>query len=143
LYARRRSHIRGWDDPGASATHRFNAAIPMKTTPPLFTIKQVSAQCGVSGSTLRFWEKKFPGLLAPVRSHGGQRRYSAQHLALIQRIKQLKDEGMSLDSIQDTIRMEAIGQGIDSAARVEVIVERVAGLVKTEVRRVLTEALGS
>ena len=50
---------------------------------------------------------------------------------------------MSLDSIQDTIRMEAIGQGIDSAARVEVIVERVAGLVKTEVRRVLTEALGS
>jgi DNA-binding transcriptional MerR regulator len=116
----------------------------MKTTSPLFTIKQVSAQCGVSGSTLRFWEKKFPGLLAPVRSHGGQRRYSAQHLAIIRRIKQLKDEGMSLDSIQDTIRLEAIiGPGLDSAAKVEVIAERVAGLVKTEVRRVLTEALGS
>lgn len=113
----------------------------MKATDPFFTIQQVSRQCGVPKSTLRFWEKEFIDLLVPVRSHGGQRRYSAGHLARIQRIKQLRDEGMSLQAVKEAIYMELSGNSADSTAKAEIIAERVASLVKMEVRRALTEAL--
>ena len=113
----------------------------MKTTEPFLTIQQVSQECDVPKSTLRFWEKKFMEILAPVRSRGGQRRYSAQHLAIISRIKQLKEEGMNLSAIKDTIEMESSFKGLDPMRKVDILAEKVASLVKINVRRVLVEAL--
>lgn len=115
----------------------------MNSSEQFFTIQQVSQKCDVPKSTLRFWEKKFMDILAPGRSHGGQRRYSVQHLAIISRIKQLKEEGMSLQAIMETIHMESGGRDLGPMAKVEIFAERVASLVKMEVRRVLVEALNA
>jgi DNA-binding transcriptional MerR regulator/quercetin dioxygenase-like cupin family protein len=55
----------------------------------LLTVGQTARIIGVSPSTLRLWENV--GLVAPVRSGGRYRLYSAEHLALLKRIKSLRD----------------------------------------------------
>ena len=46
----------------------------------------------VSKHTLRFWEKTLNGVIVPLRTKGGQRRYTKYHLQIINEIKkQLKD----------------------------------------------------
>jgi DNA-binding transcriptional MerR regulator len=52
----------------------------------LYSIKEASELTDVPAHTLRFWERKIPGFLKPVRTDGGQRRYTAQCL---ERIKKL------------------------------------------------------
>lgn len=53
------------------------------------TVGQTARIIGVSPSTLRLWENV--GLVTPVRSGGRYRLYSAAHLALLKRIKSLRD----------------------------------------------------
>lgn len=55
----------------------------------LLTVGQTARIIGVSPSTLRLWESV--GLVSPVRSGGRYRLYSSQHLALLKRIKSLRD----------------------------------------------------
>ena len=50
--------------------------------------------------TLRFWEKELDGILAPLRTHEGQRRYTVENIAVIEEIKKLKKKGMSLPEIK-------------------------------------------
>jgi len=44
--------------------------------------------------TLRYWEDEFRGLLDPIRTEGGQRRYRPQDIELVNRIKNLLREEM-------------------------------------------------
>ncbi len=39
--------------------------------------------------TIRYWEEEFPGVIEPIRTEGGQRRYTDEHLAVLRRIKNL------------------------------------------------------
>ncbi len=50
------------------------------------TIKQVSHLTGIPTHTLRFWEKEFDGILVPLRTQGGQRRYNSESISLIESI---------------------------------------------------------
>ncbi|MCU0602291.1 MAG: helix-turn-helix domain-containing protein [Desulfobacterales bacterium] len=110
----------------------------MNRTPAerLFTIHQASRQSDVSRSTLRYWERRFTPFLNPIRSPGGQRRYTQEHLGIIARIKALKKQGLGLDEVRHALVQDRValiqprgGGGLEHLA------DRVAGLVKQEVYR--------
>ena len=61
----------------------------------LFSILQVSEKLNIPKHTLRFWEKEFSGLLVPLRTNGGQRRYTMENLLLLEEIKKCRDNGLS------------------------------------------------
>ena len=112
----------------------------MKPNSQLFTIQQVSAQCGVSKSTLRFWERKFQAHMFPDRSKGGQRRYSPEHVAVIALIKRLKADGLSLDEIDARISSGRKDAAMSPAPSLEHLAARIAELVKHEVNRYFESA---
>ncbi len=53
-----------------------------------FTIKEASQITKVPAHVLRYWEKEFQ-LLRPIRRESGQRRYTSEHIHLIEEIKDL------------------------------------------------------
>lgn len=112
----------------------------MKLSDSFFSVQQVSRQCDIPKLTLRFWEKKFADILVPVRSHGGQRRYSARHLELIGKIKQLKEQGLSLGAIRQAIADTPIEKR-SPEIQLEKVADQVASLVRQEVFRLLMETL--
>jgi DNA-binding transcriptional MerR regulator len=112
----------------------------MKADSQLFTIQQVSTRFGVSKSTLRFWEKKFKPHIFPDRSKGGQRRYSAEHVAVIATIQRLKAEGLSLDEIDVRLSSQRSGRATEPAPSLEHLAERIAAMVKLEVSRYFASA---
>lgn len=66
----------------------------------LHSIQQLSTKLNIPKPTLRFWEKEFEGILLPLRTNGGQRRYTSEHVAVIEEIKMLKKAGLSLAKIK-------------------------------------------
>ena len=58
--------------------------------------------------TLRYWEDEFGGLLDPIRTEGGQRRYRPEDIDLIQRIKGLlRDEMLTIPGARRRLAEEA------------------------------------
>lgn len=96
----------------------------------LLSIKQVCDLTGLPSSTLRFWEKEFVGLLAPQRTNGGQRRYNGEALVLIKEIKKLRDRGINLVEIKQTLVMH---QEHFKDLKIEFLANRVAEVVKSEI----------
>ena len=74
------------------------------------TIQQVSQELDIPKPTLRFWEREFVGILGPLRTNGGQRRYAPKHISVIKKIKMLKKDGLSLIQIK-----RKLGKGIDDS----------------------------
>jgi len=68
------------------------------------SIQEVSERMNVTKHTLRFWEKELAGLLVPIRTEGGQRRYTLENILVIEEIKRLKREGLSLSSIKGKLK---------------------------------------
>lgn len=63
-----------------------------------WTVGKVAARCGVSVSTLHFYETK--GLIQSWRNAGNQRRYKADVLRRISVIKAAQKMGISLEDIK-------------------------------------------
>lgn len=63
-----------------------------------FKMRTVSERTGISPALLRAWERRH-GLLAPERTRGGHRLYSAEDLQLLARVKGLLDQGMSIGEV--------------------------------------------
>lgn len=63
-----------------------------------WTVGKVAARCGVSVSTLHFYETK--GLIHSWRNTGNQRRYKADVLRRISVIKAAQKMGISLEDIK-------------------------------------------
>jgi DICT domain-containing protein len=63
----------------------------------LLTIGQVADRTGLSEPTLRAWERRF-GFPAPVRGPGGRRRYPAEQIDQLWRIKSSRKAGLSLEA---------------------------------------------
>lgn len=53
------------------------------------SIGAVSSLTGIEVHTLRYWEREFDAFLSPGRTGGGQRRYSAEDIAVVLEIKRL------------------------------------------------------
>jgi MerR family redox-sensitive transcriptional activator SoxR len=67
----------------------------------LLTIGEVATRSGVATSALRFYERE--GLVASVRSEGGQRRYERDVLRRIAFIRAAQRVGLSLDDIRTSL----------------------------------------
>ena len=73
------------------------------------TVGQAARIVGVSASTLRLWEHA--GLVQPVRNAGGYRLYTPDSLAVLKRIKYLRDvRQLNLAAIK-----ESLGAGVMAA----------------------------
>lgn len=67
----------------------------------MLTIGEVAARANVAPSALRFYERE--GLVSPVRSEGGQRRYHRDVLRRIAFIRAAQKVGLTLDEIRHAL----------------------------------------
>ncbi len=70
----------------------------------LYVISVAAELAGVHPQTLRIYERK--GLLAPARTSGRSRRYSDRDIALLRRIQELTNDGVSLAGVQRILELE-------------------------------------
>jgi len=66
------------------------------------TIGQLARRCGISRSTLLYYEKQ--GLLAPARSAAGYRRYREADVARAEQIRAWRATGMDIPAIAALLR---------------------------------------
>src|SRR5260370_15340702 len=62
---------------------------------PLFNTKAVVQQTGITGPTLRAWERRYM-ILSPERAQNDYRLYSERDIAIIRWLKDRVDTGMSI-----------------------------------------------
>ena len=114
----------------------------------LHSIQQLSTKLNIPKPTLRFWEKEFEGILLPLRTHGGQRRYAPEHVSVIEEIKMLKKAGLSLVEIKSKLgkgqMSEAGSQRYwdEQTDGIDLLAERVGEVVKMEVLRFFQKGEG-
>jgi len=70
----------------------------------LYIISVAAELAGVHPQTLRIYERK--GLIEPQRTQGRSRRYSEKDIALLRRIQELTNEGVSLVGVRKIIDLE-------------------------------------
>ncbi len=70
--------------------------------PSALTIGQLARRCGISRSTLLYYEAQ--GLLAPARSTAGYRRYSEGDVARAEQIRAWRATGMDIPAIATLLR---------------------------------------
>ena len=100
----------------------------------LFTIQQVSLKLNIPKPTLRFWEKELDGILVPIRTQGGQRRYTAEHISTIEDIANFKNQGMSLAEIKRKIGNNSkVPSDHFDFGRVDLLADQIAEMVRAEV----------
>lgn len=100
------------------------------------TIQEVSQRLKVTKHTLRFWEKELDGLIVPLRSQGGQRRYTPEHLFIIEEIRRLKRKGLSLVDIKNKLdNGYNAEEGNSNSQRVDLLADQVAEMVKSAIYR--------
>ena len=101
-----------------------------------FSISDVSTRFEIPNPTLRFWEKEFREILVPLRTQGGQRRYSTEHLAVIKKIKRLQERGMSLSEIRGNLMRDRKKKENDlNQSNIDFLADRIAKAVRDEVFR--------
>jgi MerR family transcriptional regulator, heat shock protein HspR len=71
----------------------------------LYIISVAAELAGVHPQTLRIYERK--GLIEPSRTEGRSRRYSDRDIALLQRIQELTNEGVSLAGVRKILDLES------------------------------------
>ena len=99
----------------------------------LYIISVAADLAGVHPQTLRIYERK--GLIEPARTEGRSRRYSDRDIALLRRIQELTNEGVSLVGVRKIIDLE--NELARAAARVrelEQALERARDAVAEAVR---------
>jgi len=71
----------------------------------VYVISVAAELTGMHPQTLRIYERK--GLLDPLRTSGGSRRFSERDLARLRRIQQLTTAGLNLEGVRRVLELEA------------------------------------
>ena len=83
---------------------------------------------------MRFWEKEFQGVLVPIRTEGGQRRYRANHIKIIEEIKALKKAGKSLAEIKDSLQQDSeLRIDRQDSETIDLLAKRIAEVLRDEI----------
>lgn len=77
---------------------------------PIYTIKTVVQQTGITSATLRAWERRY-GVLSPGRSDGGYRLYSERDIETLRWLKSQVDAGVSISSAVALLELQQAGEG--------------------------------
>ncbi len=106
----------------------------------LLSIQEVSKTLNVPKPTLRYWEKEFQGILVPIRTKGGQRRYTVEQLAIVEQIILLKNEGKSLAEVKETLQgsLES-DRGHLNPHPIHILSDRIAKVVRAEILNYLKQ----
>ena len=101
-----------------------------------FSIQEVSLKLKVPRHTLRFWEKEFEGILVPLRTKGGQRRYTLGNISVIEKIKELREKEVGLTEIRAHL-IQNYRRGMDNlnSSKIDFLANTVAEIVREEVYR--------
>src|SRR5512138_2428160 len=65
---------------------------------PIYNMKAVEQQTGISAATLRAWERRY-ALVEPQRTTSGYRLYSDRDVALLRWVRQQMDEGLTISRV--------------------------------------------
>jgi len=85
---------------------------------------------------LRFWEKELDGLIVPLRTQGAQRRYTPEHLFVIEEIRRLKRKGLSLLDIKNKLdNSYNAEEGNSNSKRVDLLANQLAEMVRSAIYR--------
>jgi DNA-binding transcriptional MerR regulator len=88
-----------------SATSRVRRSAPRPDdAAPLYTVSQVAALLDVQAAFVRRLDTE--GVVVPVRTTGGQRRYSRDEIDHIAALVELIDEGLTLAGAQRIVELE-------------------------------------
>lgn len=68
-----------------------------------YSIKEVSRRINVPAGTIRQWEKDLNGVLIIPRSKQGARFYTEVEIAILKRIKEMRDKNLSKEIIKDML----------------------------------------
>ena len=101
-----------------------------------FSIQEVSRKLTIPKPSLRFWDKEFSDILVPLRTKGGQRRYTRKHISMIEEIQKLRGMGVNLTEIHAHL-MKNYESGMDdlNQSKIDFLADRVAEVVREEVYR--------
>jgi MerR family transcriptional regulator/heat shock protein HspR len=101
----------------------------------LYIISVAAELAGVHPQTLRIYERK--GLIEPARTEGRSRRYSERDVALLRRIQELTNDGVSLAGVKKILELEAdLEDAHDEIARLRAELERTFEEAREAVNRV-------
>ena len=76
---------------------------------PLYNLKAVCKETGLSPATLRAWERRY-GLVIPKRSPGGHRLYSRHDVELLKWLVERQQEGLSISQAVEMWRQTGHGK---------------------------------
>lgn len=126
----------------------------MTASPPMpsertYRIQRASEFSGVSVELIRAWERRY-GVLNPTRTPSGYRVYTDADIAVLKRLKQLTEQGMSIAEasrlVKDT-RAQASPPELVSSTRAEhwkqELIRAGSELDQAAVHRVIDEAFAS
>ena len=102
------------------------------------TIQEVSQRVKVTKHTLRFWEKELGAIIVPLRTQGGQRRYTSEHLFIIEEIQRLKRKGLSLVDIKKKLDNNySVEEDNPNSPRIDLLANQIAEMVRSTIYRFL------
>jgi MerR family transcriptional regulator, light-induced transcriptional regulator len=81
---------------------------PHDPSQPAYPIRVVCALTGLNPITLRAWERRY-GFIEPIRTPGGHRLYSQEHVEQINRALSMIASGMSIGTAARALRRSAAG----------------------------------
>ena len=100
----------------------------------IFSIQQVSLKLNIPKATLRFWEKELNSIIVPLRTQGGQRRYTLDHISTIEEVKKLRENGMHLSEIKRYFKNRS--RNYDSRAgskEIDFLADHIPKIVRSEI----------
>ncbi|MEA1989341.1 MAG: MerR family transcriptional regulator [Pseudomonadota bacterium] len=89
----------------------------MNANKALYPIREVSSLTGVNSITLRAWERRY-GLIEPVRTEGGHRLYTQEHIDIIKAAVKLTEEGVPISQVKPRINQQ-LAQKTETASGVD------------------------
>ena len=105
----------------------------MNNSEQLYTIQQLSVKLKIPKPTLRFWEKELNSIIIPLRTLGGQRRYSVKNLQVIEEVNKLRKSGMSIAEIRRALENHSEPKDRDTISNnIDNLAEKIAEIIKKE-----------
>ena len=100
----------------------------------MFSIQQVSLKLNIPKATLRFWEKELNTIIVPLRTQGGQRRYTLDQISTIKEVKKMRENGMHLSEIKRYLTNRPMNYDSHSESiEVDFLADHIAKIVRSEI----------
>jgi DNA-binding transcriptional MerR regulator len=76
------------------------------------------------------------GVIVPLRTQGGQRRYTSEHLFIIDEIQRLKRRGLSLVDIKKKLDNNySVEEDNPNSPRIDLLASQIAEMVRSTIYR--------